>query len=344
MKTWEEKIAESDLSFSIAKKNRRIILEFLDSLNIPNFYQHVLLNKILFFLSKLPNSGKSKIRYVLTRLYSSPTLKQPPLAMEIFIFTAKKDLELLELSIFGAIQSSINRIDLLTVVAPSELECEIHKVFQKLGQDLNLKFLSDEELLTKYELVNFKFVRPNIKMEVIKVLAALHSNSEAVLLIDGDTVILKERNWITSEKQLVLVAQEYTPEHINFDKKFLNSRNLSGLGFVTHHQVIRRSHLMELISESKGLLDFVNFFNCAASDFYLRSGSDFPSEWQLFGDYLLNRHPEKAVLTSFKNLGVSRKRIRNFLESSEGVASTEVSRLKKAVPHAASLSFHSYKG
>jgi hypothetical protein len=343
MKTWEEKIAERSLSFSIAKKNRRIILEFLDTLNLPNFYQYVFLNRILFFLSKLPNAGTSKMRHVLTRLYPSPTLKHPPLEMEIFIFTAQKDLELLELSIFGAIQSSVNRIDLLTVVAPSALECEIHKVFQKLGQNLNLKFLSDEELLARYELDNFKFVRPNIKMEIIKVLAVLHSSSEAVLLIDGDTIILRERNWITSEKQLVLVAQEYTPEHINFDKKCLNSGNLSGLGFVTHHQVIRRSHLVKLISESKGLPDFVNLFNSAASEFYLRSGSDFPSEWQLFGDYLLSRHSDEAVLASFKNLGVSRKRISNFLGNSEGLASTEFSRLKKTVPHLASLSFHSYK-
>lgn len=283
------------------------------------------------------------MRHVLTRLYPSPKLKHAPLDIEIFVFTAKKDLELLELSVFSAIQSSLNRINLLTVVAPSILEFEIHNVFKKLGQNLNLKFLSDEELLKRFELDNFKFVRPNIKMEIIKVLAVLHSRTEAVLLIDGDTIILKERNWITSEKQIVLVAQEYTPQHINFDKKYLNSGNLSGLGFVTHHQVIRRSHLVELISDSMGLLDFVNHFNSAASEFYLRSGSDFPSEWQLFGDYLLNRHSDKVVFASFKNLGVSRKRISNFLGNSESSAPTEYSRLKKAVPHLASLSFHGYK-
>ena len=343
MRTWEENIAGKDLHFDLAKKKRRIFLEFLDSLNLPNIQQHIFLNRILFFLSKLPNSGESKMRHVLTRLYPSQRLKHPPINLEVFIFTAKKDFELLELSILGAIQSSINRIDLLTVVAPSPLEFDIDKVFQKLALDLNLKFLSDEALLGRFQLDNFKFVRPNIKMEIIKVLATLNSNSDAVLLIDGDTILLKQRNWITSEKQLVLVAQEYTPAHVNFDKKCLNLESLSGIGFVTHHQVIRRSHLVELISETNGLLNFVNYFDSAASDFYLRSGSSFPSEWQLFGDYLLNRHTDKVVLTSFKNLGVSRKRISNFLESSENVPSIEISRLKKAVPHLASVSFHGYK-
>jgi hypothetical protein len=343
MKIWEEKIAEQNLSFSIAKKSRRIILEFLDTLNLPNFCQHVFLNRILFLLSILPNSEKSKMRHVVTRLYPSSMLKQAPLDVEIFVFTAKKDLELLELSIFGAIQSCVNRVHLLTVVAPLTLESEVQKVFQKLGPVLKMKFLSDEELLAQYELDDFEFVRPNIKMEVIKILAALYSSIDAVLLIDGDTILLKRRNWITSDKQVVMVAQEYTPEHVNFDKKCLNSSKLSGLGFVTHHQVIRRSHLVGLISESGELIDFVNVFNSAASDFYLRSGTDFPSEWQLFGDYLLNRHLNKVALTSFKNLGVSRKRIATFLENPEGVASREFSRLRIAVPDIASLSFHGYK-
>lgn len=343
LKTWEERISAKSLHLNSARKMRRLFLEFLDSWNLPNFHQHMLLNKILFLSTKLPNPDRSKLRHVFTRLYSFSPLKQQPLHLEIYIFTAKKDLELLDLSIHGAIQSCLNRIASLTVVAPSGIELDVDKVFQKCDKRLNIKFLSDEQLLARFELEDLEFVRTNIKMEILKVLATLHSKSEAVLLIDGDTVILRKLNWITSQKQVVLVAQEYTPEHVSFDKKYLNLKRLSGLGFVTHHQVVRRSHILELISEKNGLLNFVNCFQSAASDFYSLSGFDFPSEWQLFGDFLLSRYPDKAVLTPFKNLGLSRGRISDFLENSDRVASVEITRLIKAVPHAASLSFHAYK-
>jgi hypothetical protein len=342
-KTWEEKISTKSLHLNSTKKMRRLLLEFLDNLNLPNFHQHVLLSRVLFFLTKLPNPERSKLRHILTRLYSLSPLEQQPLHLEIYIFTAEKDLELLELSIHGAIQSCLNRIESITVVAPSIIESNVDEIVQKFDKELNLNFLSDEQLLARFGLEDFEFVRTNIQMEILKVLATLHSKSEAVLLIDGDTVILRKMNWITSQKQVVLVAQEYTPEYVSFDKKYLNLKKLSGLGFVTHHQVIRKSHVLELILEKNGLINFVNSFQSAASDFYSLSGFDFPSEWQLFGDFLLSRHPDKAVLAPFKNLGLSRRRISDFLENSERDASVEITRLTKAVPNTASLSFHAYK-
>jgi len=343
MKTWEESISGSNFSLNLTQKSRRILLEFLDGLRLPDIDQKRFLNGILSFLSKLPNSGNSKWRHLITRLYPSPILDGAALELEIFIFTAEKDLEVLELSIIGSIQSSQNKISTLTVIAPGSLEPEVHKILQRVPEDVSLKFLSDEELLARFALEKFHFIRPNIKMEILKVLATITSECEAVLLIDGDTVLLKARVWITEEKQIALVAQEYTPAHINFDKKYLNLKRLSGLGFVTHHQIIRRAHLDELIAEKGELFNFVSYFNAAASEFYLHSGKEFPSEWQLFGDFLLSRHPKNAVLSSFKNLGMSRRSISYFLKGSFGSASTEIARMKAIAPDLASVSFHGYK-
>jgi hypothetical protein len=319
------------------------VVEFLDSFNIPNIRQDRFLNRILYFLSKLPNSERSILRHVLTRLYPTPVLQGSAIEIEIFIFTAEKDLELLELSTVAAIKSCENRAISLTVVAPSRIELDVNEVFQNISGDVDLNYLSDEELLKRFGLENFNFIRPNIKMEILKVLAVLGGDREAALLIDGDTILLEERKWITDEKQIVLVAQEYTPSHINFNRKHMDLNQLTGLGFVTHHQVVRRSYLEELVSEKGGLHNFVNCFESAASEFYLRSGPDFPSEWQLFGDFLLNRYPESAVLSSFKNLGMSRKNVGYFLKNSDRSALAEILRLQKAAPSLASVSFHGYK-
>jgi hypothetical protein len=343
MKTWEERISEQYFKPNFIQKTRRLSVELLDSFNMPNFGQDRFLNRILYVLSKLPNSGRSKLRHVLTRLYPTPVLQNSPIEIEIFIFTAEKDLEILELSTVAAIKSCQNRIISLTVVAPSSVEHDVNEVFRKMSRDVDLCYLSDEKLLKRFGLENFNFIRPNIKMEVLKVLAVLGCDSEAALLIDGDTILLKERKWITDEKQIVLVAQEYTPSHINFNRKHMDLSQLTGLGFVTHHQVVRRSFLEELVSEKGGLHHFVNCFESAAAEFYLRSGPDFPSEWQLFGDFLINRYPESAVLSSFKNLGMSRKNVGYFSKNIDRSALAEILRLQKAAPNLASVSFHGYK-
>lgn len=343
MRTWEERISGIDLGLTAAQKSRRLFLECLDNLNIPNIKQDRFLNHFLFLLSKLPHAERSKIRHLVSRLYPTPMLKDAAQDLEIFIFTSEKDLEILELSILGAMQSSKNKVNLLTVVAPSNIEIHVQNVLLRIQKETTMKFISDEVLLDKYSLGAFQFVRPNIKMEILKVLAVLSCNCEATLVIDGDTVLLNERVWITKDKQLVLVAQEYTPAHIKFDKKFIHNYRLKGLGFVTHHQVIRRSDLEQLISEKNGLIDFVRLFNEAAIDYYLHSGEEFPSEWQLFGDFLINRHQRRVALCSFKNLGISRRKVFFFSKDSEENAAAELARLKQVVPNLASLSFHGYK-
>lgn len=343
MRTWEERISDQNVELNLIQKSRRLIVELVDSCNMPNLRQDRFLNSLLYVLSKLPNSGRSKLRHLLTRLYPTPILQDSPIDLEIFIFTAEKDLELLELSAVAAIKSCQNRIISLTVVAPSSVESDVYDVFRKMPRDVDLIYLSDEKLLKRFGLENFIFIRPNIKMEILKVLAVLDCNSQAALLIDGDTILLEDRTWITEEKQIVLVAQEYTPSHINFNRKHMSINQLTGLGFVTHHQVIRRRYLEELVSEKGGLLNFVNCFDRAASEFYLRSGPDFPSEWQLFGDFLLNRYPASAVLSSFKNLGMSRKKVGYFSKNTDRSALAEILRLQKAAPNLASVSFHGYK-
>lgn len=343
MKTWEEKISASNVKFYAPRKYRRLFLERIDGLKVPDVNQDNFLNLILGLLSKLPNPNRSLIRHIVTRLYPTPNLNDTAEDLEIFIFTSEKDLKVLELSILGAIESSKNKLNLLTVVAPSSVEVYVQAVFLRIQKGTTLKFVSDESLLAKYSLGSFQFIRPNIKMEILKVLAVLSCNCDAALVIDGDTVLLNERVWINKDKQIVLVAQEYTPAHIEFDKRYLSNYESKGLGFVTHHQVIRRSHLEELISEKNGLFDFIGFFNSAATDFYSRSGREFPSEWQLFGDYLVNRHPNKVALASFRNLGMSRNNVSYFSKDHVGSASAELARLKEVVPSLASLSFHGYK-
>lgn len=343
MKTWEERITGNSLGLTATQKVRRLILERIDNFNAINIKLDKFINCTLFLLSKLPHPERSKIRHLLTRLYPTPMLNDVPEELEIFIFTSAKDLEVLELSILGALQSSKNRVTSLTVVAPSNLELQIQKVLLGIEKITSLKFLSDEVLLAEYNFDTFKFIRPNIKMEILKVLAVLSSNCQAALVIDGDTILLKERVWVTKNKQIVLVAQEYTPSHIKFNKKLLRNYRSNGLGFVTHHQIIRRSHLEELISEKNDLLDFVRDFNKSATDYYLYSGQEFPSEWQLFGDFLINRHPGSVALSSFKNLGLSRKKVSFFSGNSDRNAGAELARIKQVVPNLASLSFHDYK-
>ena len=140
-------------------------------------------------------------------------------------------------------------------------------------------------------------------MEIIKIMAALKSSTRFALLVDGDTLLLRQRNWVSKNGIIVIVAQEYLKRQIRFNFKKHNLTENQGLGFVTHHQIVDRDLLFKFVSEYGGIhrltKEFLDSF--AHSENYT---DIFPSEWQLFADLNLSLSARKVYLCKFANLGV----------------------------------------
>jgi hypothetical protein len=297
-------------------------------------------------LAKLPNAHKSRLRFLLTRFLPFSPLKENPGTLEVFVFTSAKDLSILPFSIVGASESHEGSISKITVVAPDSERVEIESVINKLKLDsIGLYYLSDEALLSDSGISSIEFVRGNIKMEIVKVLAGLTAKETYALLIDGDTVLLRKRNWATKSHYLLMVAQEYSTTHINYDKMAIHTYEQQGLGFVTHHQLIKREVLQKLVQSFGGVQAMADSFNTAASKYYLHGAQIFPSEWQLIGDFQYSVEHQHVVLANFSNLGMSRDKLAWMIDgvTELGEIESRLEFLRAKASGLGSISFHGYK-
>jgi len=142
-----------------------------------------------------------------------------------------------------------------------------------------------------------------------------------------------------------MVAQEYSTTHINYDKLVIHNYEQQGLGFVTHHQLIKREVLQKLVESFGGVQVMADSFNNAASKYYFHGEQIFPSEWQLIGDFQYGTEHQNVVLANFSNLGMSRNKLDWMFDSITELGDIE-SRLRWLRTEAAelgSITFHGYK-
>lgn len=344
--TWETLLVRNPSGFSNLKKTRRFILELLDKKSHGRTQANALALKILRLASIFDHAERLWARFILTRLLPFDPLQEAPQQIEIFIFTSLKDLEILPLSIVGASESHIGKITTITVVHPHSIKQEVSEILDSLS-NLAVTCLqnSDEALLDKYSLSSSSFARSNIKMEVVKIIAALESTQENLLLIDGDTVLLQKRNWVTLSNYIVMVAQEYSNNHINYDLRILDHCQKTGLGFVTHHQLIKKRNIIQLSELFGGIFSLAQSFENCAEAFYLHGAREFPSEWQLIGDFQLKQDSHAVHLVNFSNFGISRSKLPFLFEQPTNLNDLRenLDYLRNRAIGLGSISFHQYK-
>lgn len=344
MNVWANNLANGDYELTIYQEIRRLILESLDRYSHNRSHPNIYSLKILSWFGNRRYFEKSKLRFFLTRLLPFDPVKESPSDISIVIFTSLKDISILPLSIAGALAAHNGNISSVTIVSPQSTSSEVQSIIHKF--DLaKINYVSDEQLLNQSGLSNFEFIRMNIKMEILKIIAGMSSGSNFVLLLDGDTVLLRKRTWAGTNSYPLMVAQEYSAGHVNYNKRVLNKTNLPGVGFVTHHQLAKKEILIQLVEYFGGIEKLAQSFEETAAEFYLESKSEFPSEWQLIGDFHILKDPSNYKYANFSNLGLAREKLAFLFRNDwdEKSLKDQILYLEGKSPGLGSISFHSYK-
>lgn len=343
--TWQSMAGESQFSKFHMRVARRWILEKIEKYS--HAHIHSPARTSLFVSYILRNSFGSLgnlIRNICTRILPwDPLTTLHASEIDIFILTSSKDLSLLPYSIYFAIKSSLNPIINLQIVAPKDLESKINVLLEDLPFDYQI--LSDETLISNYLEPENQNISGTPKMEILKFLCALHSSSGNALVVDGDTLLVKGRNWVSDEVTVISVAQEYLKRHIEFSKAMIRDFNQTGLGFITHHQLIRKDYLKSLLIEVGGIDQLVHRFERTYNEFNLHANHAYPSEWQLYGDWVSTRYVKKVRYCNFSNVGMPREVfISSNVNPLEDLSSLDRLREKlTSIKGLGSISLHAYK-
>ena len=342
--SWLRGLTAEDQQVSLSHKIRRFPLEFLDKIEVRNAK---VIPKLALYLLKLqgssPKAERSILRLILTRLLPvDPLFNEKQSPIDLYLLTHPKDVEILPTSLAAAQMSVRENLQGVFVIGPDEMRSNVTEIFRTL--DSPASFISDEEILTKY-LGDFWESMPTVpRMEVLKLLCGIHSKSGTALVLDGDTVLLRERTWSSDSRKILILAQEYLIRHLNFNEQILNEKPQSGLGFVAHHQVVIADEVKMLAEKTDGLLGIANKFQDSYVN-YTPQNNIFPSEWQLIGDFRITLSPKETLIAKFSNYGISRDSIKWRLTSADTreLVEKRIAEMRDACPGLFSLSLHRYK-
>lgn len=254
----------------------------------------------------------------------------------LLFVTAGKDLQMLQWSIPFAVRSlrTFASTEKITVIVPS---IELNHCRKLLGDLDNVEVVSEDSFVSK-ELVEalelrFKDRSGWALQQFLKVSFVLQSNLDAILIVDADTVLLEERNWISDNgRQILTPSDEFNISYYEFLATIGIGEVIPEYTFVSHHMLMQPNYL-RLAFEHIGKSFPDDVLDLVLNHDFKNASSPFSLDYELYGQYIFNHHREKVELRKWANLGIQRES--NLEEQIER-------EIKKNTGHFSSLSFHTY--
>jgi hypothetical protein len=337
---WTDSI--SNLRVSFPRRCRRYLLEKIEGI-APVQYNWISKSAVnLIRVSSAKGSRESKyLNQIFTRLLPANPLPRGKMYLPTVLICAAKDLEILPYSLQSVVKYLSDKED-LSILVPKSIVADVHRILSEL--EISAQIITDEHLIEKFSIEKNSFIEKAARMQLLKLLAALSLNHQELLIVDGDTIFLKSRTWTQNEKIIFPISQEFLTRHANFNRNRLNFLSNSGLGFVTHHQVVCKKCVQEIVLIAGGISILAKAMQSAFSD-PSNWGNEYPSEWQFMGDFILESDKHTVVPVRFANIGIERKSIELELGKSSSSAEMlrEIEQLSNKNPAIYSISLHSYK-
>ncbi len=240
------------------------------------------------------------------KLRKQSTFAQPARIDLVFVVT-KKDFSVLEYSLPMAIKSiSDYEIGDILLIVPSQdvRECDI----RFSNKSNKVRVINEETLISAQgrKVLSSKFNGRYtwVLQQLLKIIAVLGSDAEAVLVVDADTILLRKRKWINeSGQQLLQPSEEFNSDYYSFLAQFGISKDPPEFSLVSHHMIIQPRILKEAVSKL-GVKDVQEIPQVLKNELVIRSESPVCVDYELYGQYMLNFRREDAFLEQWANIGI----------------------------------------
>lgn len=239
-----------------------------------------------------------------TAVYSLP--------IELLVVCGPKDISILPFCIGSVLQFSSNPVSKIMVVARAKDIALIEKQIKdtKASGKIEIAIISEDYLIpfSVRSSLREKFEKRYgwILQQLIKVKYASESQSMAILVIDADTVLLQPLRGIDTEgRQHLSYAPEKHASYIEFLKYIKVPTKRPYFSTVTHHMIIQPTIMRELLVEIG-----TESLNKLAEKILEFSGDTDESpvsiDYEMYGQFLRLKYPEKIEYHRFCNLSVHR--------------------------------------
>jgi hypothetical protein len=261
----------------------------------------------------------------------------PPI--EILFVAARKDFRTLEVTINGVIETCGQEVSRINIVVPDQdlSYCEA-VVTSCAPNQIEMKVISEtsllDESLAKLIYSHFGARGGWVLQQVLKLEYARNSLSSGVLIIDADTVLIKNRTWLNSDGiQSLMPSWEFHRPYFEFLSTLTPFKSqlhfFPRFSFVSHHMLMQPNVVKEIFRACgwNGPRELVDSL-CQPSN---KIGqSPISIDYELYGHFLLLHYPEKVNLVKWANTSASYS------------SNISIDLLKERYSNFASVSLHTY--
>jgi hypothetical protein len=231
--------------------------------------------------------------------------------IQVVVVVTVKDIDVLPFAIEASAMTLSNFTKIsFTIICPQKEKAAIELALPDISHEIEI--ISDESLINEDNMVKIKAFFEDragwVIQQILKNEYARNSKQKYILFLDSDTIILRQRNWINSVgEQLLMPTEESHQPYYDFLSRFgiPSNRNFS---FVSHHMLIQPSFLREIFCELKidNLEQFIErIISCTSKS----SNSPFCIDYEMYAQYMLVNHPEKIYFGKWSNLSYPRRKI-----------------------------------
>ena len=260
-------------------------------------------------------------------------LDSSAVAVDILIVASKKDFAKLPLVISQSrkhiFQNELNSI--FIVVPQAEVN---HEILNNLSKNSYVKVMSQDVYISETNQDRIKSVYPKrygwVLQQLLKIEFVRNSESNGVLVLDADTVLAQDRNWLDSYGNQILTPtwENHKPYYEFLSQLGLDTSRIE-YSFVSHHMLIKPFRLNECLNHF-GISSLENLLSKILKHEYAVEESPFSLDYEMYAQFMMAFYPTEIILSKWSNLQID-KRIH---------AKQAESYLTKHGENYASLSFH----
>lgn len=230
--------------------------------------------------------------------------------IEILSVAAGKDLEFLGFALKNAIKYSKNEVVKISIICPKNdlklcqelissenFQCEVVIVDEEKEIDESIRIQLKQRFNNRYGWVLQQLLAVNFVM---------NSNAKGILLLNADTVMLREVQWLDFESNQILMASvEYHEPYYAFLHKTLRFAPDPKYTFITHHMLFQPP-IYKSILEKKDITSIESLARLLIEESDPTEDSPFCIEFEPYAQGMLEYFLRYVRLRKFSNLSILR--------------------------------------
>jgi hypothetical protein len=237
----------------------------------------------------------------------TPDITYP--GIDILFVSTAKDFSVLPDSILAAVDATAHHSDVnVVVIVPDKELLLAREVLVGLVNGIEIQAESEYLTLEQFTGIQNRFKKRAgwVIQQILKVEYVSRSSSPGVLIVDSDTILLSQREWLTDDfRQILSPSWEWHEPYYAFLTQLGFEQKRLQHSFISHHMLMQPKYMREaraFVSWEKTDV-MVNDLIANANPV---ESSPFCIEYELYAQYMLINHPEKVNIVKWSNIGTPR--------------------------------------